>query len=197
MAIQIMMVLEGHIAADQWAALTDGFAQIASQRPAELLASYLVPSATDPTLWRRVGVWSGQQAFDAFRASVQTPPPSSPIPICPTSGSPPSAPATPSPAASSSATGAASSATTTTTSAGVTTRAPAVSPASSPAANVLPRRAVGLLQQRLQARRSRRRSRDPGRERGFAGRLHRGGRWRRPLPAHGRPPLRPPHGCDG
>lgn len=75
LANQLMTVLEGHIAADQWAALTDGFAQIDAQRPAELLASYLVQSTADPTLWRTVGIWSSQQAFDAFRASVQAPPP--------------------------------------------------------------------------------------------------------------------------
>lgn len=70
-----MTVLEGHVAADQWVALTDGFAQIQTQRPADLLVSYLVQSTADPTLWRTVGVWSSQQAFDAFRASVQSPPP--------------------------------------------------------------------------------------------------------------------------
>ncbi len=75
MANQIMTVLEGRIAQDQWAALTEGYAQIQTQRPAELVTSYLVQSASDPTLWRTVGVWSSKQAFDDFRASVQTPPP--------------------------------------------------------------------------------------------------------------------------
>ncbi len=75
MANSIMTVLEGHVPSDQWAALTDGMAQTASQRPAELLASYLVQSASDPTLWRTVGVWSSQQAFEDYRASVQAPPP--------------------------------------------------------------------------------------------------------------------------
>lgn len=75
MANQIMTVLEGHIAQEQWAALLQGFTQIQSQRPAELQTSYLVQSASDPTLWRTVGVWSSQQAFDAFRAAVPVPPP--------------------------------------------------------------------------------------------------------------------------
>jgi hypothetical protein len=75
MANPIMTVLEGHVPSDQWNALTEGMAQIASQRPADLLASYLVQSTTDPTLWRTVGIWSSQQAFEDFRASVQTPPP--------------------------------------------------------------------------------------------------------------------------
>lgn len=75
MANQVMTVLEGHVAADQWAALTEGFARIANQRPAELAANYLVQSTSDPTLWRTVGVWSSMQAFEAFRAAVQVPPP--------------------------------------------------------------------------------------------------------------------------
>ena len=75
MANRVMTVLEGHIAQDQWAALTEGFERIQAQRPAELIASYLVQSTSDPTLWRTVGVWSSHQAFDDYRATVQTPPP--------------------------------------------------------------------------------------------------------------------------
>ncbi|HEU5347225.1 MAG TPA: antibiotic biosynthesis monooxygenase [Ktedonobacterales bacterium] len=75
MANQIMTVLEGHIASEHWAALTEGFARISTERPSELLTSYLVQNTTDPTLWRTVGVWSSQQAFDDFRSSVQAPPP--------------------------------------------------------------------------------------------------------------------------
>jgi hypothetical protein len=75
MANQVMTILEGHIPADKWAAAIEGFAQIQTQRPAQLLASYLTQSTTDPTLWRTVGVWSSQQAFDEFRASVGAPPP--------------------------------------------------------------------------------------------------------------------------
>jgi len=75
MANHIMTVLEGRITQDQWTALTEGYAQIQTQRPAELVTSYLVQSASDPTLWRTIGVWSSKQAFDNFRAAVQTPPP--------------------------------------------------------------------------------------------------------------------------
>lgn len=75
MANRVMTVLEGHVAAEQWAALTDGFASIQAQRSPNLEANYLVQSKSDPTLWRTIGVWSSQQAFDEFRASVQAPPP--------------------------------------------------------------------------------------------------------------------------
>ena len=75
MANQVMTLLEAHIPADKWAAMIEGFAQIQAQRPAGLLTNYLTQSTTDPTLWRTIGVWSSQQAFDDFRASVQTPPP--------------------------------------------------------------------------------------------------------------------------
>ena len=75
MANHIMTVLEGHIESEQWAALTEGYARIQTQRPAELVTSYLVQSASDPTLWRTVGVWSSKQAFDDFRAATPVPPP--------------------------------------------------------------------------------------------------------------------------
>lgn len=75
MANQVMTILEGHIAADKWTAVVEGYAQIQAQRPAQLLASYLTQSTTDPTLWRTIGIWSSQQAFDDYRASVGAPPP--------------------------------------------------------------------------------------------------------------------------
>jgi heme-degrading monooxygenase HmoA len=75
MANKIMTVLEGHATADKWAALVNGFAQMDSQRPPGLEATYLMQSTGDPTLWRTVGIWASQQAFDAFRTAVVTPPP--------------------------------------------------------------------------------------------------------------------------
>lgn len=75
MAHQIMTVLEGHVPPDKWEALVEGFGPIGVDRPPELLATYLAQSTSDPTLWRTVGVWSSQQAFDDFRSVVQTPPP--------------------------------------------------------------------------------------------------------------------------
>jgi hypothetical protein len=73
-----MTVLEGQVAQEQWAALTAGFAEIgmgSQQQPAELTATYLVQGVADPTIWRTIGVWSSQQAFDAYRAIVPVPPP--------------------------------------------------------------------------------------------------------------------------
>ena len=75
MANQIMTVLEAHVTADKWVALVGGFAQIDAQRPPGLEATYLAQSTADPTLWRTVGIWESQQAFDAFRTAVITPPP--------------------------------------------------------------------------------------------------------------------------
>lgn len=75
MANQMMTVLEAHFPAEQWAAVRDGFAQIQTQRPQGLEASYLVQDTADPTLWRTIGLWSSREAFDAFRAVVQVPPP--------------------------------------------------------------------------------------------------------------------------
>jgi quinol monooxygenase YgiN len=75
MANQIMTVLEAHVTADKWAALIDGFAKMVDQTPQDLKATYLAQSTADPTLWRTVGIWTSQQAFDAFRTAVVTPPP--------------------------------------------------------------------------------------------------------------------------
>ncbi len=75
MANQIMTVLEGHVPPEKWEELVERFGPIGVDRPPELLATYLAQSTSDPTLWRTVGVWSSQQAFEAFRAEVGTPPP--------------------------------------------------------------------------------------------------------------------------
>jgi quinol monooxygenase YgiN len=75
MANQIMTVLEGHVTADKWAALIAGFTQMVNQTPPGLVATHLAQSTGDPTLWRTIGIWESQQAFDAFRTAVVTPPP--------------------------------------------------------------------------------------------------------------------------
>lgn len=73
MANQIMTTVEAHVPAEQWAALTERAAQMQAQRPPQILQSYLVQSTTDPTLWRMIGVWASQQAFDEYRTSVPVP----------------------------------------------------------------------------------------------------------------------------
>jgi quinol monooxygenase YgiN len=75
MANQLMTVLEGHVTADKWAALTNGFTSMTVQVPRGILSTYLMQSTGDPTLWRTVGIWESQEAFDAFRKEVVTPPP--------------------------------------------------------------------------------------------------------------------------
>jgi quinol monooxygenase YgiN len=73
MANQIMTIVEAHVPAEHWATLTERFAQLQAQRPPQIIQSYLLQSATDAALWRMIGLWPSQQAFDEYRASVPVP----------------------------------------------------------------------------------------------------------------------------
>ena len=73
MAHQVMAVLEAHVEQERWAELSDGYAQLGTQRPPQLVESFLLQSTTDQTLWRVVSIWHDRQALADYRASVSTP----------------------------------------------------------------------------------------------------------------------------
>lgn len=73
MANQIMTIVEAHVPAERWAELSERFAQLQAQRPPQIIQSYLLQSAADPTLWRMIGLWPSQQVFDEYRTSVPVP----------------------------------------------------------------------------------------------------------------------------
>lgn len=73
MASMVMTSVEAFVAQERWTELEQAFTQMDSQRPTQLVTSFLVQGATDPTLWRIIGIWRSREAFEEYRASVATP----------------------------------------------------------------------------------------------------------------------------
>ncbi len=66
-----MTVVEGHVAQERWAQFGEVFAR--EPRPAALRATFLLQSASEPTLWRTIGLWASREEFEAYRQSVAVP----------------------------------------------------------------------------------------------------------------------------
>ncbi len=69
----VMTVLEAHVAAEQWDAFRQLFAERSSWTPPQMVESFLVQSTGDPTLWQIIAVWHSRQALDEYRQSTDTP----------------------------------------------------------------------------------------------------------------------------
>ncbi len=69
----VMTVLEAHVAPEQWPTLEAGYQGAVEGLPPQLVRTYLVQSADDPTLWRVISLWHSRKALDEFRQSVETP----------------------------------------------------------------------------------------------------------------------------
>ena len=66
-----MTVVEGHVAQERWAEFERVFA--VEPRPAALRQTFLLQSASDPTLSQTIGVWASRAEFEAYRQSVAVP----------------------------------------------------------------------------------------------------------------------------
>lgn len=73
MANLVMTVVEAQVPDAQWSALEDGFGRLGTNKPSQLVASYLTQSAADPSVWRLMGLWQSREAFEAYRSSVAVP----------------------------------------------------------------------------------------------------------------------------
>lgn len=69
----VMTVLEAHVAADQWAAITQAYTQGFNRLPSQMVQTFLVQSTADPTLWRGISIWRSRNALEEYRQSVATP----------------------------------------------------------------------------------------------------------------------------
>jgi hypothetical protein len=66
-----LTIVEGQVAQEHWADFERVFA--AEPRPAALRQTYLLQSASDPTVWQTIGVWASREEFEAYRQSVAVP----------------------------------------------------------------------------------------------------------------------------
>lgn len=69
----VMTVLEAHVAKDKWPTLKDAYRGGTSLLPKQMLQTFLVQSADDPTLWRGISIWRSREALTEYRQSVETP----------------------------------------------------------------------------------------------------------------------------
>ncbi len=69
----IMLVMEGHIAEEQWPGLVAAYEAATKNMPAAMLQMYLTQDINDRTLWRAVTVWRSREALVAQRQSTESP----------------------------------------------------------------------------------------------------------------------------
>ncbi len=73
MKVLVITVLEAHVAPEQWDALKEAYQAGAANLPPQMVETFLLQSAKDPTLWQGVSVWKSRAALDEYRQSTQTP----------------------------------------------------------------------------------------------------------------------------
>jgi quinol monooxygenase YgiN len=66
-----LTMVQGRVAQERWAEFEAIFAR--ESRPAALRQTYLLQSATDPTLWQLIGVWASREEMQAYVQSVPVP----------------------------------------------------------------------------------------------------------------------------
>ena len=69
----VMTILEAVVQEQHWDALEERFRQSASPLPSQIEKSYLVKSASDPSLCRIVTVWKSREALQEYKELVETP----------------------------------------------------------------------------------------------------------------------------
>ena len=69
----VMTVLEAVVPEARRAELERVFAGSGGRRPPQLVSSYAVRDAADPSRWRLIGIWQSRAALEEYRKSVATP----------------------------------------------------------------------------------------------------------------------------
>ncbi len=64
----VITILEAHVAPENVKALERSYKSGIKSKPPQLIQSFLIRSATDPTLWRIITVWESREALDEMRA---------------------------------------------------------------------------------------------------------------------------------
>ncbi len=69
----VITVLEAHVAQDQWETLKRAYQAGASNLPPQMIETFLLQSASDPSLWQGVSCWKSREALEEYRRSGETP----------------------------------------------------------------------------------------------------------------------------
>lgn len=69
----VITILEAHVGAENWAAFQSDYKNRITQRPPQMVQTFLLQSVADQTLWQIISVWKSREALDEMRNSGETP----------------------------------------------------------------------------------------------------------------------------
>lgn len=69
----ILTILEASVAAEQWHTLQQAYQAGLGHLPPQMVQTFLVQQAKDPTKWQMLSFWHSSEALDEYRQTAGTP----------------------------------------------------------------------------------------------------------------------------
>lgn len=69
----VMTVLEARVPSERWPELVETYKNGAARLPPQMIETFLVQSAAEPSICRITSVWQSRSALEDYRRSVDTP----------------------------------------------------------------------------------------------------------------------------
>ena len=69
----ILTTLEASVAAEQWQTLQQAYQAGIEHMPPQIVQTFLVQQAKDPTKWQILTLWRSREALDEYRQAAGTP----------------------------------------------------------------------------------------------------------------------------
>jgi quinol monooxygenase YgiN len=69
----VITILEAHVGGENWVTFQKDFKNRIKKLPPQMVQTFLLQSAADPTLWQIISVWKSREALDEMRNSGETP----------------------------------------------------------------------------------------------------------------------------